>query len=87
MPFAFDALRFGAEAFFVIPNPLATESPVCMEELLLVVVVALVDFGVLLMLLVLVPMINELPSLARLIRVPDTVITPPGVRVVPEPKS
>jgi hypothetical protein len=85
-PCALIGPELGAE-LFVIPSPLATESPVFIELVLLVVVVALVDFGALLILLVLVPMIKELPSLARLIRVPETVITAPGVNVVPEPKS
>jgi hypothetical protein len=71
----------------VIPSPLAIESPVPFDVLLLDVVVALVDLGELLNRLVLVPMIKELPSLARLIRVPDTVMIAPGVRVVPDPKS
>lgn len=68
-----------------MPKPLAIASPVFAGVLW--VVVALVDLGWLEILLVRVPNIKELPSLARLIFVPSTVITPPAVKVVPDPRS
>lgn len=52
------------------------------------VVFALADLGVVLILLVLVPMIKKPPSLARVALVPSPrVIIPPGVSVVPNPRS
>jgi hypothetical protein len=51
-------------------------------------VLALVDLGPSLILLVLVPKSKELPSLASVTLVPSlSVITPPGVNVVPDPRS
>ena len=91
-----------APAFFVALIPLAIAFPVRVVVelllllllrllLLLVVVVAVVLAealaGVVGTKLVLDPITSAVPLLSRLILVPDIVTTPPGVRVIPGPRT
>lgn len=84
LPFLFVVVAAALELELLVSEDNKEEEKEELDE----VVAAVVDLGTLSILLVLVPKSKELPSLASVTFVPSlSIITPPGVMVVPDPRS